>query len=63
MVKAGLKMEIEMVAWASNPDLTLEELEQKVRDSGNEVLEIDKEGNRIKIGYVRQPVLTMERPV
>lgn len=57
MFKAGMQVELEMEAWASNPALSLAELEEKVRASGNKVLEIDEENHRIKIGYARQPVM------
>lgn len=58
MMQAGMRCEIEMHAWASNAALTLTELRERVEKAGNVVLEEDVEGQRLLIGYSRQPVLT-----
>ncbi len=54
--EAGLKIELEMEAWASNPNVSFEELREIVLKSGNVILEEYPETGFIKIGYSREEV-------
>lgn len=62
MDNVGMTVELLMEAWASNPAMTPTELRDCVESAGNVVLEVHDNGNLLKIGYTRQPVLHTERP-
>lgn len=53
--KPGAVLEVE--AWATpNGDMTLDQLVDHMAEIGNEVLVIDRAGNRLKVLQVSQPL-------
>lgn len=55
MQEVKLKMRVECEAWAIPADgVTLEELETRLCELGNKVLEVDAANNRIKVLHVRK---------
>lgn len=51
--KAGILIKQEWEAWMNidNPDLSVDEAVKKLKDLGNNILEIDRKNRRVKVMY------------
>lgn len=49
--KAGVRIKTHWEAWMNieNPDLSVEDAVKKLKDLGNEIIEVDHENRRIKV--------------